>query len=64
MYVDNTFAEGFFQGGRTVLTRSVGKVGHSLAAGMAVVGNSSGALVMESAEVWRVNSIWVSPNEV
>lgn len=36
VFVDRTFAECFFAGGRTVLTRSVGRFGPPLAAGVAV----------------------------
>lgn len=43
IFVDNTFAECFFAGGRTVLTRSVAAspTGPPLAAGVAVVGNAT-----------------------
>ena len=66
IFVDHTFAECFFAGGRTVLTRSVGRAGARPAAGMAVVGNASAGvpLTVEAADVWKVDSIWINPEEV
>ena len=66
IFVDHTFAECFFAGGRTVLTRSVGRAGARPAAGMAVVGNASAGvpLTVEAADVWKVDSIWIDPEEV
>ena len=63
VFVDNTFAECFFQGGRAVLTRTVGKTpGPVMAAGVAAVG-PPGAVVVE-AKAWAMKSIWVSVQEV
>ena len=75
IFVDNTFAECFFAGGRTVLTRSVAAspTGPPLAAGVAVVGNvteppvdddDASPLAIEAAVAWHVGSIWVTPAEV
>eukprot|EP01051_Picozoa_sp_SAG22_P014526 SAG22_NODE_1774_length_3609_cov_3.611681_3_plen_349_part_00 len=66
IYVENTFAECFFMHGRTVLTRTVGQPSPGLprlAAGVAVVANTSG-VQLENAAVWRVGSAWVAPEQV
>ena len=60
LYVDNTFTEAFWQGGRvamTTVTPSSG--GHD----DATVGASQPG-VSASATAWSVDSIWVSPEEV
>jgi beta-fructofuranosidase len=55
VYVDNVFAEAFWQGGRVAMTV---KTPPTVEAAMAVT--STEAVVLESAQVWQVNSIWVS----
>jgi hypothetical protein len=62
IFTDHTMAECFFQGGRTVITRSVGMRGRTKQAGVAVVSNVS--VKLEAATAWRVSSIWVPPEDV
>jgi hypothetical protein len=62
IFTDHTMAECFFQGGRTVITRSVGMRGRTKQAGVAVVSNVS--VKLEAATAWRVSSIWVAPEDV
>ena len=60
IYVDNTFAEAFWMGGRvamTVVTKTSG--GHD---DVAVSASHPG--ITASADAWQVGSIWVTPDEV
>jgi len=59
LYVDNTFTEAYFQGGRVVITMATPAVPE---ASVTVVATQPATLL--SAKAWRVGSIWVSPEEV
>lgn len=59
IYFDNTFAEGYFMGGRVAMTV---KTGSTVEAGMSVTSNA--AVTLNSATAWSVGSIWVAPEEV
>ena len=59
VYVDNTFSEAFWQGGRVAMTVVTPA---SEQAGVAAFSTTDATVT--SAEVFAVNSIWVSPEEV
>lgn len=58
LYVDNTFTEVYFQGGRVAMTVN------TPASDDAEVELSSSAQGIASATAWSVSSIWVTPEEV
>merc|ERR1711907_843698 len=62
LYVDNTFTEAFWMGGRVAMT-SVTKQSSALEADVTVSANVSGVKLV-SAKVWEVESIWVTPEQV
>merc|ERR1711957_983239 len=60
LYVDNTFTEAFWMGGRvamTVVTKSSGGIDDVLV-------RASEVGVVVSATAWEVGSIWITPEEV
>jgi len=60
LYVDNTFTEAFWMGGRvamTIVTKSSGGIDDVLV-------RASEAGVVVSATAWEVGSIWITPEEV
>eukprot|EP00911_Craspedida_sp_UC1_P000571 UC1_evm3s438 len=59
VYVDNTFSEAFFQGGRVALSITTNPTEEALAAV-----TSTAPVTLQSANAYTVNSIWVSPEEV
>ena len=66
VFVDQTFAEAYFQNGRSVLTVSV--VPSAVASvALAVIqeeDSGGGNVVAESARVWSVKGIWASVEQV
>jgi len=60
LFVDQTFAEVYFQGGRVAMTVSLNKPNDD--AGVTVSSSESGVTV--DATAWGVSSIWVTPEEV
>lgn len=60
VFTDNTVAECFWQGGRVAMTVPLTLTAKSSISVAAAVG----AVTFEKASVWRVQSIWVSPQEV
>jgi sucrose-6-phosphate hydrolase SacC (GH32 family) len=66
VFVDQTFAEAYFQNGRSVLTVSVEPSAVASIA-LAVIeeeGSTGGGVVAESARVWSVKGIWTSAEQV
>jgi len=59
VYVDNTFSEAYWQGGRVAMTWLTPATREAAAA---VLATQPAGLV--SARAWRVGSMWVSPEEV
>ena len=59
VYVDNDMAEAFWQHGRVVMTRQAAPTEE---AGIAL--HAIDGAVVEQADVWRVNDIWVAPEAV
>merc|ERR1712187_190600 len=59
LFIDNTFAEVYFQGGRVAMTVNTPP---SVDADITVASSVSGVAVEASA--WGVSSIWVTPEEV
>ena len=59
VYVDNVFAEAFWQGGRVAMTV---KTPPTVEAAMAITSTEN--VVVERAQAWRVNSIWTSVEAV
>lgn len=59
IYVDNTFAEAYWMGGRVAMTV---KTGSTTEAGVSV--SASTPVMLMDTTVWDVNSIWVTPEEV
>jgi hypothetical protein len=60
VFVDNTFLEAYWQDGRVAMTATL--MGTEPEAGMSVF--ASGQVQVTAVDVWRVNSIWISPEEV
>ena len=59
VYVDNTFSEAFWQGGRVAMT-----VVTPASKQASVAAFSTKDATVSMAQVFAVNSIWVSPEEV
>ena len=59
VYVDNTFSECYWQHGRVAMTITTPATPQ---AAMAVT--ATGAVSLQSAEAYAVNSIWVAPKDV
>lgn len=60
LYVDNTFTEAYWMNGRvamTIVTKATEEAN-------VLVGVSKGEVALDSATVWAVGSIWVTPEEV
>jgi hypothetical protein len=61
VFVDHTLAEAFWQGGRVAMTVPLSPTTEgSVAVAVAAVGE----VTLKEAAVWKVQSIWVSPQEV
>ena len=58
IYVDQTFAEAYWMGGRVAMTA---KTGSTAEAGASVASGAAAAL--NSATAWGVGSIWITPEE-
>lgn len=68
-YVDNTFLEAYWQGGRVAMTANIDVTPAAAAmAGMSLFnvasGNAGTVISVEKVTAWHVNSIWVSPDDV
>eukprot|EP00760_Papus_ankaliazontas_P009344 PhM_4_TR14035/c0_g1_i1/m.98143/K01193/INV, sacA; beta-fructofuranosidase len=67
VYVDNTVVEVYVQGGRLALTRGA-MYGQALssptAGGVNLVSRGGGDVSVSSVEMWSMESIWVTPEEV
>jgi len=59
IYVDNTFAEAYWMGGRVAMTV---KTPPTVEAGVSITSNA--AVTLNSAKVWSVGSIWITPEGV
>lgn len=60
VYVDNTLAEAFFQGGRVAMTRELLTPEKEAAASVA----ASVDVQVSTLQAWTVGSIWVTPEEI
>jgi hypothetical protein len=60
LFVDNTFTEVYYQGGRVAMTTNTKA---SKAAGMSVSADKDG-ITLKNAKAWKVGSIWVTPEDV
>lgn len=60
LFVDNTFTEAYWMGGRVAMTTTTRA---SKAAGMSVSADKAG-ITLAHAKAWKVGSIWVTPEDV
>lgn len=59
IFVDNTFSEAYWQNGRVAMTVTTPATDE---AGMAI--SSDASIILKHAHVWRVNNIWISPEQL
>lgn len=62
VFVDTTFIEAYWMDGRVAMTSKL--AGTPKEAGMSVFNAAGAAVTVQSVQVWRVNSIYVSPEDV
>ena len=61
VFTDNTFVEAFWMDGRVAMTAKL--MGQDPKAGVSLFADNT-TVTVDSAAVWHVNSIWVSPSDV
>ena len=68
VFVDNTFLEAYWQGGRVAMTKTI--TTPTVQAGMRVFATTSSTasstvpVTANSVQAWHVDSIWVTPEQV
>merc|ERR1712151_1216164 len=60
LYVDNTFTEAYFMNGRVAMTIVTPATDEA----DVTVGTDTDGVTLESATVWKVSPIWVTPEQV
>lgn len=64
VFVDNTMAEGYWQGGRVAMSTLLTPTTDSSMAAVATTSSASTVVTLAAAEAWAVGSIWVSTEDV
>ena len=64
VFVDNTMAEGYWQGGRVAMSTLLTPTTDSSMAAVATTSSAGTVVTLAAAEAWAVGSIWVSTEDV